>query len=134
MRLALRKLIFNACVLLGLLGGLHAGMTERTPRVHCSPAAPQCVSQTALAGPSQMIETVIVGVLIGVAGGAGLALLIPLRPKRIAAANEALPGGRWITARYEGRCRRCGQTIYPGDRVMHFRVDRKVACRPCALG
>jgi DNA-directed RNA polymerase subunit RPC12/RpoP len=42
-----------------------------------------------------------------------------------------MEGGRWITARFKGRCRRCGRTVYPGDRILHFRYDRKVACRAC---
>ena len=47
---------------------------------------------------------------------------------------EPRPGvsGRWIRARYPGRCRRCNRSVEPGDRVLHDRVRRAIWCADCA--
>lgn len=81
-----------------------------------------------VASAADPIQGAITGLLIGGSMGLGLAILVS---KKGDGSPPGMGGGRWITARYQGRCRRCGQTVYPGDRVKHFAMDRKVACRAC---
>lgn len=49
-----------------------------------------------------------------------------------AKSQQSPASGRWIQARYEGRCRRCNGAVHCGDRVWHDRVQRAVWCGGCA--
>src|SRR4051812_37413040 len=121
------------CAVLGPFIGLHEADSTPPLAPACTPATPQCASQTALKARTQMISKAIVGLLVGGTVGVGFALLI--QPRRWQTNGSSVPptmaGGRWITATFKGRCRRCGRTIYPGDRVLHFRAESKLACRIC---
>jgi len=44
--------------------------------------------------------------------------------------NSGSSGGRWIRARYPGRCH-CGRQILPGDRALYFPIGKKLSCRAC---
>lgn len=56
-----------------------------------------------------------------------------LPPKQSAGGRgKTRPRGRWIRARFDGRCRRCNGTVFRGDRVWHDRVQRAVWCAACA--
>lgn len=38
--------------------------------------------------------------------------------------------GRWINARYAGRCR-CGEPIIAGDKVWYYRPPTTILCASC---
>lgn len=132
----LRKLIFMVCVAVGGMVGLSNAQKDLPPPRTCQPPTPECVAQSTMDAPTHQISSVIAGMLVGGAVGFGLALLV--RPRRespsYGSVSAQVGAGRWITARYPGRCRHCRQTVYPGDRVLHFRAERKVACRACGGG
>jgi hypothetical protein len=44
--------------------------------------------------------------------------------------NSGSSGGRWIRARYPGRCH-CGREINPGDRALYFPLGKKLSCQEC---
>lgn len=37
----------------------------------------------------------------------------------------------WIEAKFHGKCKECGDTIYEGDRVLYNGKEQAVYCRPC---
>lgn len=78
------------------------------------------------------IAAAITGGVVGGAIGVAVVILFGLRSSpHDAGRSPSNQAGRWITARFPGRCRRCGGSISTGDRVLHSAREKKVACRAC---
>lgn len=137
-----RELTFTVCVgggtLIGLLAGLHeSGQTPPPPK--CTTPIASCVSDGISHGIWTVLTPVFIGALIGMAIAAFLCLTI-LRPQRAgptrspvgASAASRFSDGKWIRARYPGRCKRCNASVVAGDKVFHSSSARAVWCASCA--
>jgi hypothetical protein len=105
------------------------------------------MSHTVAGGVLAFLLPVVVGVIAGAIVGALLASRIRSRGPRAARAgrprsssrpdsmvardDQGGEGGRWLLARYRGRCDRCRATITPGDRIRHS--PGRNACERCGI-
>src|SRR4051794_23631111 len=122
--------VFQLCVVGGLILGLVRGL-DHPPR-QASPCAGggKGVTDGVMAGMTPILAPCIAGVLLGTVVGYFFAKLIK-SGSATARHTSDRSGGRWITARYDGRCERCGNRVLPGDRVFHSPHRRKVTCPAC---
>jgi len=130
----LRDLVFRGCTGVGGFLGFslalkdHRTSPQRVPsacHTHAHAYAhahllahtfAQCIDPSLMEAMLSWLIPVGLGLLIGAFVGCLLALMIPVgrRPK-----NNSSPNGRWIRARYWGKCRSCGCSVMPGDRIRH---------------
>ena len=134
--------MFRGCTVTGGFLGFslalkdHRGPPQRAPstcQLHArAPAhvlmhsAAQCIDTSLMTAVLSWVLPVGLGLLIGAVVGCLLALMIPVgrRPKRNSSAS-----GRWIRARYWGKCQACGCSVMPGDRIRHR--PGHVLCTSC---
>lgn len=122
----------------GAVGGLMWALDHPATAPACpgQPGAPangigQCMTDGMMAVAKPYLVGGVCGALIGV-GIVLTGLLLfrymrgPARGGRSDSAFASTPpptataaAGRWMTARYSGRCARCGGGIAPGDRIRH---------------
>lgn len=133
----LRDLVVRLCGagggFLGLISGLHhPSKPHQVDPAQCGAHAAhpvaQCVHSIDFAGPigAVLIPTCI-GMLVGVLIGLLVASMIRLgRPPQLGSRSAA---GRWMKARYPGKCEHCGCSVVPGDRIRHR--PGHVLCASC---
>ena len=134
-----RDLVFRVCsgggVFLGLVYALHHWRAQPADCKGGSDALAGCASHTLSAGIISFLVPVFVGAIVGALIGVLLATRIRSRPERAArsgsphGSSRTVPpvggddqkgeGGRWMAARYPGRCDSCRVKITPGDRIRH---------------
>lgn len=123
----LRDIVFRLCTagggFVGLIWGLHhPSKPQRVNPAQCSAHAAhpvaQCMHSIDIAGP---IGAVLIPFCIGLLVGAlvGLLVVSMIRLGRTPQLGGQSSAGRWIRARYAGRCERCGCSVVPGDRIRH---------------
>ena len=120
----LRDLVFRLCAAGGATLGLLAGFERPPAKAPDCPRSDPCVAETIGAGMERILVPAGAGLLIGMIVGFFLAQLLRRR-------SSAAERGRLITARFAGSCRECGLGLVPGDRVLHFRQARAIACESC---
>jgi hypothetical protein len=142
----MRDLVFRGCTVAGGFLGLSLALKDyrtnsQRPRSTCHPhvithafihSATQCIGTDLQADILSLVLPVGLGLLIGAVVGCLLALMIPIgrrprispRPRSSSSSN-----GRWIRARYWGKCRSCGCSVMPGDRIRHR--PGHVLCTSC---
>jgi len=133
----LRDLVFRVCSGGGAFAGLMWALkhTTATPRhlAVCKPqigaherlathAFGQCLGSSLTSDILAWILPVLVGAGLGAGVGFLLASMVSLgragkSSNRVAMTNTA--PGRWIKARYPGKCGGCGCSIVRGDRIRH---------------
>ena len=134
-----RDLVFRVCsgggAFLGLVYALHHRTSQPAKCKGGSEALAGCASHTLSAGIVSFLVPVFVGAIAGALVGALLASRIRSRPHRAARSgpprsssrppplvvsdDQKGEGGRWMAARYPGRCDSCRVKITPGDRIRH---------------
>ncbi len=140
---AVRELLVLVFAAVGVAAGLLWAFEQPTqaPAKACEgPAATtigSCFGETLVSTLMPYLIAMVIGLVVGAIIGALISRLTtgsqrplqqaPMRTGQIAAAHEI--GGRWITARYNGHCSRCGSTITVGDRVHHR--PRRTVCTGC---
>jgi len=136
----LRDLVFRGCTVAGGFLGLslalkdyrtHSQRSTSMCHVHAithavAHAAAQCIGTDLEADILSLVIPIGLGLLIGAIVGCLLTLMIPggRRPRSRPSAR-----GRWIRARYWGKCRSCGCSVMPGDRIRHH--PGHVLCISC---
>jgi len=38
---------------------------------------------------------------------------------------------RWITARFQGQCKKCGKKVETGEKVYYFPIGKAIICQNC---
>jgi hypothetical protein len=136
----LRDLVIRGCTLIGGFLGFSLALKDYRTRTQrsasmCHPHAithavvhsvAQCIGTDLGADILSLVLPLGAGLLIGAIVGCLLALMIPSgrRPRSSSSAS-----GRWIRARYWGKCRSCGCSVMPGDRIRHR--PGHVLCTSC---
>ena len=143
LRRGVRELLVRLGAATGLAVGLLVALERPQPAVSaaCKQPAEQsigvCVNETVLATALPYVIAMGLGLVVRALVGLliGQLLLGRGRPDRRAqpaagrAVPAAMPGGRWITARYAGVCHSCGAPIAVGDHVLHR--PRRTSCAAC---
>ena len=133
-----RELTFRVFVGGGALIGLVYGLkhpAEPGPPPKCTTA--NCVGDTISSSLSSGIWAVLGPMLICAGIGLALAFFLSvtvLRPTRRAQRTTSAPtvaDGRWLAARFGGRCSACTRQIRPGDRIFHTKSPRRTYCADC---
>jgi hypothetical protein len=121
----------------GLLIGLVYGLKhppEATPPPKCTTAncVGDVVSHSINSGVWAVLGPALICCLIGIAMAFFLSVTV-LRPaRRTAGATQSVsPQGRWMSARFSGRCSACRRQINRGDRIFHSRLPRRTYCADC---
>ena len=112
----------------GFILGAAVGL-QGTPRAAGCPAGEVCVGEQFLATIWPVLGPAVAGAAAGLA--ASLMFVVLLRRLRPRGLKSSRPLGRWISARYAGRCRCCSGTVVPGDQVIWDAADRAVICAGC---
>jgi hypothetical protein len=134
----LRDLVFRACSagggFLGLVYALHHWNSRPADCKGGADALAGCASHTLTSGVTAFLVPVFIGVIAGALVGALLASRIRSRRSTgasrrsrgsfapaplVVADDQKMVSGRWLVARYAGRCDGCRATITPGDRIRH---------------
>jgi hypothetical protein len=130
----LRDLVFRGCTVVGGFLGLLLALKDYRTHAQRIPSAchthahayahahvlahtfAQCIGTDLKADILSLGIPLGLGLLIGAIIGCLLALMIPSgrRPR-----SSPSTRGRWIRARYWGKCRSCGCSVMPGDRIRH---------------
>ena len=136
----LRDVLFRACsaggALLGLVYALHHWNSRPAECKGGSDALAGCASHTLSSGVISFLLPVFVAAIAGALIGALLARRIgsrsPRTPRSRAARRSSRSAplvvrddqrgehGRWLAARYPGRCDNCRAKITPGDQIRHW--------------
>jgi hypothetical protein len=118
----------------GFLGLVYALHHWDTRPLDCSGKAAEfsrCVDHSLASGVLTFLLPVFGGVIAGAIVGALLASRIRSRQPRSTTAmrqrrsslvvhdDQGGMGGRWLLARYQGRCDSCQTKVTPGDRIRH---------------
>lgn len=142
-RSAVRELLVRVFAALGVATGL-LWAVERPPPAPAKACEGQraetigsCFAETLVSTLLPYLMAMAIGLAVGVIIGALISVLMTGRgrPRRSESpAHTSRPGaddigGRWIIARYSGRCSSCGSTITAGDRVHHR--PRRTICAGC---
>jgi hypothetical protein len=139
---AIREFLVRVLAAVGLVAGLLWALEQPTPTPSAACKQPQaqsiggCFNDTLL---STLIPY-LTAMGIGIAAGAVVGFLISAlmtgiprrgreRPPARRAPASSVSRGRWIIARYDGRCASCGSQITVGDRVHHR--PRRTVCAGC---
>jgi len=145
----LRDLVFRVCsgggAFIGLMWALKHTNTHPSRSQVCRPhitthehvlthAFAQCVGSSLASEILAWLTPVLVGGGVGAIIGFLLASMIRLGRKPSGKIRQHSPtastaGGRWIRARYPRKCRRCGCSVMPGDRIRH--QPGHVLCASC---
>jgi len=133
-----RDLTLRLCtgggVLLGLLWGFNNPPAPKKPPT-CTTA--NCVGDVVSKSLSDGVWSVLGPALIGGAIGLAVALVIVLtllRPRRGGGPSSGRAtnlSGRWIQAKYDGRCAGCRRQIRRGDPIFHSPAPRRTLCGAC---
>jgi hypothetical protein len=118
----------------GFMLGLFAAL-QGHPRAAACPKDGLCVGEQISAAVWGIFGPAFAGAFAGLAVSLLVVLLLRrLRTRPAAPSAEPVPRaeGRWICARYSGRCRSCSADVAPGDRVWHDAQARAVTCADCA--
>ena len=138
LRAELRSLAFSACSGIGLFAGFWWEFSRP------SPAAPTMCAETSHAPISECFNEGLLTTLVPYIVAMGLGLLagtflgvllirVLLPARRLSAAPQAgSASGRWLIARYEGRCLTCRTPISVGDRIVHS--PNFTRCSACGVG
>jgi hypothetical protein len=121
---------FQLCTVGGLILGLLDGMARPPGPAAACAAGGKCVADGVLAGMTPILAPCLGGVILGMLVGVLVGRLI--RTVGATTPQATSGGGRWIRARYAGRCESCAGKVLPGDRVFHSPQRRKVTCPACA--
>jgi len=113
----------------GFLLGALAGFQGRPRAVDCAPGE-VCLGEQLVSAVWSVFGPALLGAVVGLL--VSLAVVRLLRRLRPPVATIASRSGGWTTARYAGRCRRCADTVRPGDRVLWDRDAAAVTCADCA--
>jgi hypothetical protein len=121
----------------GFMLGLFAAL-QGHPRAAACPKDGLCVGEQISAAVWGIFGPAFAGAFAGLAASLLVVLLLRrlrTRPAAPSAAPAPAPQarGRWIRARYPGRCRSCAAVVAPGDRVRHDPQARAVTCADCAV-
>lgn len=133
LRVAVRELLVRggagSGVVVGFLWALQR--PAPAPSAACKRAASEAIGQCFADGLVATLMPYILAMGAGVIAGAVIGILLSTllmgRERTIDAATRTAAStsapvartGRWITARYDGECRRCGSSISAGDRIFH---------------
>lgn len=139
-RRALRRELFDAIVTLAMTGGGMTGFAWAMQRPEPEPPATCSNAGTTTGGIGDCFADSLLASLMPYLAGATLGaiacgllatlLLRALFGSRRGGAGRQRPPGRWVTARYHGRCSGCSTSISPGDRIRHS--PRRSLCGACA--
>src|SRR3954469_5818732 len=118
----------------GFMLGLFAAL-QGHPRAAACPKDGLCVGEQISAAGWGIFGPAFAGAFAGLAVSLLVVLLLRRLRTRLYAPRTS-PGpratGRWIRARYAGRCRACSAGVVPADRVFHDAEARAVTCADCA--
>ena len=138
LRAAGRDLVFRVFTAGGVVVGLLYGLNNPpTPNPAPKCTTPQCAGDQVSSTLSTTIWAYLGPVLICALIGAALALLLcvtALRPRRADGSAQPLSAtvnGRWMSARFDGRCAACRREIHRGDAIFHSRSPRQTLCSSC---
>ena len=139
---AIREFLVRVLAAVGLVAGLLWALEQPTPTpsAACKQSQVQstggCFNDTLLSTLIPYITAMGIGVAVGALIGFLISVLMtgPPRSGRAAlparrATASSMSTGRWIIARYDGRCASCGSQITAGDRVHHR--PRRTVCGRC---
>jgi len=135
---ALRGVLGDLAVRVGAGGGFTLGLLaalQGHPRSASCPKDELCVGEQISAAVWGIFGPAFAGAFAGLAVSLLVVLLLRrLRTRLYAPRTSPVPQatGRWIRARYAGRCRACSAGVVPGDRVFHDAEARAVTCADCA--
>ena len=139
---AIREFLVRVLAAVGLVAGLLWAFEQPTaaPSAACKEPEVQsiggCFNDTLLSTLIPYLTAMGIGVAVGALIGFLISALMTGLPRpgqdalyaRLAPASS-MSSGRWIIARYDGRCASCGSQITVGDRVHHR--PRRTVCARC---
>jgi hypothetical protein len=131
---ALAELVVRVGAGGGFMLGLFAAL-QGHPRAASCPKDELCVGEQINAAVWGIFGPAFAGAFAGLAISLVLVLLLRQlrsRPDAPPVSSAAHVPGRWIRARFSGRCRVCSAPVAPGDRAWHDPVARAVTCADCA--
>jgi hypothetical protein len=139
---AIREFLVRVLAAVGLVAGLLWALEQPAPTPSAACKQPQarsiggCFNDTLLATLIPYLTAMGIGIAAGALIGFLISALMTGLPR---AGRDALSAcrapasstssGRWIIARYDGRCASCGSQITAGDRVHHR--PRRTVCARC---
>lgn len=137
---AVREFLVRVFAAVGVATGLVWALQRPAPppAAACKQAGAQsvgsCFNETLLSTLLLYVAAMGIGLVVGAVIGFLISALLKGRPQRgqhvaPVARTPTASGGRWIIARYDGRCASCRSQIAVGDRVYHR--PRRTVCDRC---
>jgi hypothetical protein len=127
------------CVIAGLLWALE--QPASAPAKACQHSASTDIGGCFSHSLRDALLPYVKGMGVGLLTGVAIALFVirfavprkaDVRPVTAPVPSRSAGEGRWIVARFGGRCAVCSGSIVPGDRVLHR--SRHTVCRTCGAG